>query len=97
MAGLPSGDKNKSIYRRTKHGGEWKSGIISILDADQLYKGAVVLLVICKSSDYFRERSLHTVLCLTISLVGLIILAAVDAIQQKGVAYFAAFLMAAGS
>ena len=97
MAGLPSGDKNKSIYRRTKHGGEWKSGIISILDADQLYKGAVVLLVICKSSDYFHERSLHTVLCLTISLVGLIILAAVDAIQQKGVAYFATFLMAAGS
>ncbi|KGO77104.1 Major facilitator superfamily domain, general substrate transporter [Penicillium italicum] len=59
--------------------------------------GAVVLLCVAKSSDYFRERTLHIVFSLTVSLVGMIILIAIDVQSNKGVAYFACFLMAAGS
>ncbi|KAJ5585255.1 uncharacterized protein N7459_005055 [Penicillium hispanicum] len=59
--------------------------------------GAVVLLCVAKSSDYFRERKFHIIFSLTISLVGMVILAAIDVLHNKGVAYFACFLMAAGS
>ncbi|EKV11629.1 Allantoate permease, putative [Penicillium digitatum] len=59
--------------------------------------GAVFLLCVAKSSDYFRERTLHIVFSLTVSLVGMIILIAIDVQRNKGVAYFACFLMAAGS
>ncbi|KAJ5760144.1 hypothetical protein N7520_007300 [Penicillium odoratum] len=59
--------------------------------------GAVVLLCVAKSSDFFRERAFHIVFSLTISLVGMVILAAIDVLHNKGVAYFACFLMAAGS
>ncbi|TQB68051.1 hypothetical protein MPDQ_004140 [Monascus purpureus] len=59
--------------------------------------GAVVLLVVCKSSDYFRERTFHIIVSLIISLVGMIILAAIDAVENKGVAYFACFMMAGGA
>ncbi|KAJ5951683.1 uncharacterized protein N7479_010096 [Penicillium vulpinum] len=59
--------------------------------------GAVVLLCVAKSSDYFRERTLHIVFSLAVSLVGIIILIAIDVQKNKGVAYFACFLMAAGS
>ncbi|KAE8326659.1 MFS general substrate transporter [Aspergillus sergii] len=59
--------------------------------------GAVVLLCVAKSSDYFRERTFHIVFSLALSLVGMVILAAIDVIQHKGVAYFACFLMASGA
>ncbi|EED15609.1 allantoate permease, putative [Talaromyces stipitatus ATCC 10500] len=59
--------------------------------------GAVVLLCVAKSSDYFRERTFHIVFSLTLSLVGMVILAAIDVIQHKAVAYFACFLMASGA
>ncbi|KAI5247670.1 MFS general substrate transporter [Aureobasidium subglaciale] len=59
--------------------------------------GFVVLLCITKSSDYFRERSLHIVLALCISLTGLIILTAIDVVDNKAVAYFACFLLCSGS
>ncbi|KAJ5298601.1 uncharacterized protein N7443_006721 [Penicillium atrosanguineum] len=59
--------------------------------------GAVILLCVAKSSDYFRERTFHIVLSLTISMVGMIILAAIDVLNNKAVAYFACFLMAAGA
>ncbi|KAJ5981749.1 hypothetical protein N7499_009197 [Penicillium canescens] len=59
--------------------------------------GAVFLLCVAKSSDYFRERTFHIVFSLTVSLVGMIILTAIDVEGNKGVAYFACFLMAAGS
>ena len=59
--------------------------------------GFVVLLCIAKSSDYFRERTYHIVLSLVISLLGMIILATINVLENKGVAYFACFLMAAGS
>ncbi|KAJ5177369.1 uncharacterized protein N7500_000068 [Penicillium coprophilum] len=59
--------------------------------------GAVILLCVAKSSDYFRERTLHIVFSLTVSLVGMLILIAIDVQNNTGVAYFACFLMAAGS
>lgn len=57
----------------------------------------MVLLAVCKSSDYFRERTFHIIVSLVISLVGMIILAAIDAVENKGVAYFACFMMAGGA
>jgi hypothetical protein len=37
------------------------------------------------------------VAALSISLIGMIILASIDALENKGVAYFACFLMASGA
>ncbi|KAJ5408356.1 hypothetical protein N7509_002239 [Penicillium cosmopolitanum] len=59
--------------------------------------GTVVLLCVAKSSDYFRERTFHIVFSLSLSLVGMVMLAAIDVLENKGVAYFACFLMAAGA
>lgn len=59
--------------------------------------GFVVLLIVSKSSDYCHERTFHIFGSLAISLVGMLILITVDVLGQKGVAYFACFLMAAGS
>ncbi|KAK6585760.1 hypothetical protein PZA11_002487 [Diplocarpon coronariae] len=59
--------------------------------------GFVVLLCIAKSSDYFRERTYHIVLSLVLSLVGMLILATIDVLENKDVAYFACFLMASGA
>lgn len=59
--------------------------------------GFVVLLCVTYSSDYFRERTFHVVLSLCISLVGLIILATIDVLSNKAVAYFACFMLASGA
>ncbi|KAK8198730.1 hypothetical protein M8818_006597 [Zalaria obscura] len=59
--------------------------------------GFVFLLCVTKSSDYFRERTFHIVFALCVSLIGMIILATIDVLHNKGVAYFACFLMAMGS
>ncbi|CAG7925838.1 unnamed protein product [Penicillium olsonii] len=59
--------------------------------------GAVFLLCVAKSSDFFRERTFHIVFSLTVSLIGMIVLATINVEGNKGVAYFACFLMAAGS
>lgn len=59
--------------------------------------GFVFLLCVTKSSDYFRERTYHICFALVVSLVGMIILAFIDVLHNKGVAYFACFLMASGS
>ena len=59
--------------------------------------GTVVLWIIAKSSDHFRERSFHLAAALIITFVGYVILATVDANTNKGVAYFACFLLAAGA
>ncbi|KAK9364992.1 major facilitator superfamily domain-containing protein [Lipomyces kononenkoae] len=59
--------------------------------------GFVVLLVVAKSSDYFHERTFHVVVALVLSLVGMIILITIDVLEHRGIAYFACFLMAAGS
>jgi hypothetical protein len=59
--------------------------------------GVVVLLCITKSSDYFRERTFHLAFSMSITLVGLVILATIDVLHNKAVAYFAMFLMASGA
>ncbi|KAL2835328.1 major facilitator superfamily domain-containing protein [Aspergillus pseudoustus] len=59
--------------------------------------GAVILLCVAKSSDYFRERSIHIIISLIISLVGMLVLASIDVVNNKGVSYFACFLLAAGA
>ncbi|QDS71927.1 hypothetical protein FKW77_000640 [Venturia effusa] len=59
--------------------------------------GFVVLLIVAKSSDHFRERTFHIVFSLCLSLLGMIILAAVDPLESRGASYFATFLMASGS
>ena len=59
--------------------------------------GVVVLLVVTWSSDHFRERTFHLTFALMPPLIGMIILATINVLVQKGVAYFAMFLMAAGA
>ena len=59
--------------------------------------GFVVLLCVTYSSDRLRERAFHIVFALCVSLTGMIILAAIDVLRHKGVAYFACFMMAAGA
>ncbi|KFY72592.1 hypothetical protein V499_07271 [Pseudogymnoascus sp. VKM F-103] len=59
--------------------------------------GFIVLLLVAKSSDYFRERTFHIIGSLITSLLGMIILITIDVLDHKGVAYFACFLMAAGA
>lgn len=46
--------------------------------------GFVFLLCVTKSSDYFRERTFHICFALAVSLVGMIILAAIDVLHNKG-------------
>ncbi|KAE8447772.1 hypothetical protein EG329_010166 [Mollisiaceae sp. DMI_Dod_QoI] len=59
--------------------------------------GVVILLCVTKSSDYFRERTFHLVFAMSLTLIGLIILASIDVLAHKAVAYFAMFLMAGGA
>ncbi|KAL1853339.1 hypothetical protein Plec18167_005571 [Paecilomyces lecythidis] len=59
--------------------------------------GTVVLWSLCRSSDYFRERSFHLAGSLMITFIGYIILITVDAEKSKGVAYFACFLLTSGA
>ena len=59
--------------------------------------GFVVLLCIAYSSDHFRERTFHVSFALVLSLVGMLILIAIDVEANIGVAYFACFLLAAGA
>jgi hypothetical protein len=59
--------------------------------------GFVVLLCVTKSSDYFRERTFHIVFALCVSATGMIILATINVLEHKGVAYFACFMMASGA
>ncbi|KAL5422001.1 hypothetical protein PMIN04_005103 [Paraphaeosphaeria minitans] len=59
--------------------------------------GFLFLLVVTYSSDHFRERTYHIIFSLCVSLIGLIILATIDVIANKGVAYFACFMLCAGA
>lgn len=59
--------------------------------------GFLVLLAVTYNSDRVRERTFHIVGALTLSMIGLVILAAINAETSRGVAYFATFLVAAGA
>ncbi|EJD41283.1 putative high-affinity nicotinic acid transporter [Auricularia subglabra TFB-10046 SS5] len=59
--------------------------------------GAVCLILLTQSSDYFRERSLHLILALAVTMVGFIVLGVIDVLSHLQVAYFACFLLCMGS
>lgn len=62
--------------------------------------GFVILLIMTRSSDRNRERSFHIVGALSLSLVGLIMLAAIPPDEYKSdiaSAYFACFLLCSGA
>ncbi|KAK2044852.1 major facilitator superfamily transporter [Colletotrichum somersetense] len=59
--------------------------------------GFLVLLAVTYSSDRNRERTFHIIGSLTTSLIGLVVLAAIDARAHVAVAYFATFLLTAGA
>lgn len=74
--------------------------ITNLLTVPPNLVGFIVLLVVTRSSDQNRERSFHIIGSLLLSLVGLIILAAVppgDTSRDIGVAYFACFLLCSGA
>lgn len=71
--------------------------ITNLLTVPPNFLGFLVLLGVTFSSDRKRERTFHIVGALTLSMTGLIILAAINAENTKGVAYFASFLVAAGA
>ncbi|KAH8898749.1 retrograde regulation protein 2 [Thozetella sp. PMI_491] len=58
---------------------------------------AVVLILVCFSSDYFQERGVHMTSILSLSVVGYILLLTIDVAAQRGVAYFAIFLCTIGA
>jgi len=59
--------------------------------------GAISLIALTQSSDHFRERSGHLLVALAVTMIGFIILGTIDVLHNKGVAYFACFLLSAGS
>lgn len=59
--------------------------------------GFLILLAVTFSSDRHRERTFHIIGSLTLSMTGLLILVGIDAQANKGVAYFATFLLAGGA
>jgi hypothetical protein len=59
--------------------------------------GAFSLLCFAHSSDYFKNRAFHIMGGLTVTMVGFIVLAKINVVENKGVAYFACFLLCAGS
>ncbi|KAF5248129.1 hypothetical protein FANTH_6059 [Fusarium anthophilum] len=71
--------------------------ITNLLTVPPNVAGFLVLLAVTWSSDRNRERTLHIVGSLCTSLVGLLILAIIDAEAHIGVAYFACFMLCAGA
>ncbi|ERS96169.1 hypothetical protein HMPREF1624_07705 [Sporothrix schenckii ATCC 58251] len=59
--------------------------------------GAVVLILLCFSSDFTRLRAPFILIGFVFTLVGFIIYASIDVLDNLHVAYFATFLMCWGS
>lgn len=58
--------------------------------------GAISLVCFAHSSDHFRNRAFHIIAGLSLTMVGFIILATINVLEKRGVAYFACFLLTAG-
>ncbi|KAF7563698.1 hypothetical protein G7046_g395 [Stylonectria norvegica] len=71
--------------------------VTNLLTVPPNFLGFFILLCVTYHSDRKRERTFHIIGALTLSMIGLIILAAIKADVSKGVAYFATFLVAAGA
>lgn len=59
--------------------------------------GAVSLLILAFSSDYFKIRSFFVLAAVGFSLIGFVVFGAIDVQSNLGVAYFACFLMTTGA
>ncbi|KAK6455958.1 transporter of nicotinic acid [Scheffersomyces xylosifermentans] len=59
--------------------------------------GAVCLLILAFSSDYFKVRSIFVIIAISTTLIGFVVFGAIDTQSHIGVAYFSCFLMTAGS
>ncbi|KZV91739.1 MFS general substrate transporter [Exidia glandulosa HHB12029] len=59
--------------------------------------GAVCLVLLTQSSDLWRERSMHLITALAVTMVGFVILGAIDVLKHLQVSYFACFLLCMGS
>ena len=57
--------------------------------------GAVLLVLWCKSSDYFLERGIHFAISAAVSLVGYVILMTIDT-TNTSILYFAMFFCTIG-
>ncbi|KAH6876513.1 major facilitator superfamily domain-containing protein [Thelonectria olida] len=71
--------------------------VTNLLTVPPNFVGFLVLLCVTFNSDRMRERTFHIIGALSLSMTGLIVLAAIDAEAHRGVAYFATFLVAAGA
>jgi MFS family permease len=71
--------------------------VTNLLTVPPNFCGFLVLLAVTYNSDRTRERTFHIIGALTLSMVGLIILAAINAEASRGAAYFATFLVASGA
>jgi MFS family permease len=58
--------------------------------------GAVFLVAVSFSSDFFRERSIHIAAMLCTTATGFVILACINISEHLGVGYFACFLLCIG-
>ncbi|KAH8895661.1 major facilitator superfamily transporter [Thozetella sp. PMI_491] len=71
--------------------------VTNLLTVPPNFTGFLILLAVTYSSDRHRERTFHIIGSLTLSLIGLVVLAAIDAQANRGVAYFACFLLTGGA
>ncbi|KAK0224300.1 major facilitator superfamily domain-containing protein [Armillaria fumosa] len=60
------------------------------------FVGGFAALFTAASSDYFRERSLHIAGAMTVTMIGFIVLDAVD-VSKTGIQYFGSFLLCLGA
>ena len=58
--------------------------------------GSVFLMLVSFSSDFFRERSIHIAVMVTISSIGFVILACINISEHIAVGYFACFMLCVG-
>lgn len=59
--------------------------------------GAVALIALAFSSDYFRVRSVFICIAVIVTLIGFAVYGAIDVHNNLGAAYFACFLMTTGA
>ncbi|KAK0463317.1 major facilitator superfamily domain-containing protein [Armillaria novae-zelandiae] len=60
------------------------------------FVGGFAVLFTAASSNYFRERSLHIAGAMTVTMIGFIVLDAVD-VSKTGIQYFGSFLLCLGT
>lgn len=59
--------------------------------------GAVALIILGFSSDYFRVRSVFIIIGVSVTLIGFVVFGCIDTKEHLAVAYFSCFLMTTGA